>query len=199
MNTRQNVNIFWRKAVLGCSTSTHNENRRVQDLPVVPHGPLTWLLTGWCHVHPSHPKTNCVRNLLQRGRAETSKQRRCVADTAASLRSMFASVDHCTSDHFAKPRSCTVGQRNCLAKWTAMLKFVEEGAQPVDDLRLNTRKPTLRQHKQVCLAMGSMHKTRHQRRITCFGLTLKVGLQSSRMSAKIRCRNRSLQIKVACT
>ena len=78
-------------------------------------------------------------------------------------------------------------------------EFVEEGAQPVDDLRLNTRKPTLRQHKQVCLAMGGMHKTLHQRRITAFGLTLKVGLQSSRMSAKIRGRNRSLQIKVACT
>ena len=69
----------------------------------------------------SHPKTNCVRNLLQRGRSETSKQRRCIADTAASLRSMTAGVKCCISDHFAKPRSCTVGQRNCIAKRTAML------------------------------------------------------------------------------
>ena len=42
-------------------------------------------------------------------------------------------------------------------------EFLEE-VQPVDDLRLNTRNPTLRQHKRVChLAMETKHKTSHQR------------------------------------
>ena len=71
----------------------------------------------------SHPNTSCVRNLLQRWRSETSKQGRCIADTAAPLMSMTARVGYCISDHLAKPRSCTVGQRNCIAKGTVMLSF----------------------------------------------------------------------------
>ena len=35
-----NVNICWRAAVLGGSTNTNSENQRLQDLPVVPRGPL---------------------------------------------------------------------------------------------------------------------------------------------------------------
>ena len=76
----------------------------------------------------SHPKTNCVRNLLQRGRSETPQQRRCIADTAASLRSMTAGVKYCISDHFTKPRLCTVGQRNCIAKKERDAEFPRRNA-----------------------------------------------------------------------
>ena len=71
----------------------------------------------------SRPNTNCVRNLLQRRRSETSNQRRCIADTAASLMSVTAGVGCCISDHFVKSRSCTVGQMNCIAKRTTMLSL----------------------------------------------------------------------------
>ena len=52
-------------------------------------------------------------------------------------------------------------------------EFLEE-VQPVDDLRLNTRNPTLRQHKRVChLAMETKHKTSHQRVNHMFWLDTK--------------------------
>ena len=56
-----------------------------------------------------------------------------VADTAASLRSMNAGVEYCISDHLAKPCSCTVGQRNCIATRNRDAEFLDE-VQPVDDI-----------------------------------------------------------------
>ena len=147
----------------------------------------------------SRPNTRCARNPLQRGVSETSKRGRCVADTAASLMSMTASVGLL---HFRTLRKATFMHRRpeeLHCKKDPNAEFREE-VQPVDDLRLKERKPTLRQHKHIChLATGSTHETRRQWRITCFGLTLEAGLQSSRMSAKITGRNRSLQIKLDCT
>ena len=108
---------------------------------------------------PTHPgrrlrrtsrlNTNCFRNLLQRGRSEASKQGRCIADTATSLRSMTTGVKCCFSDHFAKPRSCTVGQSNCIAKRTAMLSFLKRCSFSTP-LAGKEKKTTLRQHKHVC-------------------------------------------------
>ena len=62
-------------------------------------------------------KTTANREMFR----ATWKQRRCIADKAASL--MSASVEYCISNHLAKARSCTVGLRNCTASWTAMLNF----------------------------------------------------------------------------
>ena len=147
-----NVNICWRKAVLGGFTDTKSENQRVEDLQwslmvrhlfahwLVPRSSISSLrkskqtsavlspcknratqpLKGGAgrhlldvpHAGPTIQTRICVRNLLQRGKSETSKQGRCIANTAASLRSMTAGMVYCISDHFAKARSCTVRQRN---------------------------------------------------------------------------------------
>ena len=153
------------------------------------------------HVAHAGPptQTHIGFGITQQGRSETSKQGRRIADQGplAEIQDRRRGVLH-----FRRLREATIIHRRreeLHCKNDRDAEFLEK-EQPVHDLRLNTGKTTLRQHKQVChLATGSKHKTRHRRRIPCFGLRIKVGLQSSRMSAKIRSRDGSLQIQLGCT